>query len=119
MSRLIDADALKAEHGMKDDCADCDRELRGKSRSCEFDRIYTLMDFCGWLDDAPTIEPNRKKGKWSFIGYQMFECTECGTFYTQSQFQQMRVMITDPDFPRFCPTCGADMRDGGETGADD
>ncbi|MEE1200156.1 MAG: hypothetical protein U0L09_05850, partial [Christensenellales bacterium] len=61
------------------------------------------------LEEVPKPEPNRKKGKWSFIGYQMFECTECGTFYTQSQFQQMRVMITDPEFPRFCPTCGADM----------
>lgn len=60
-------------------------------------------------------EIGRKKGKWRFSGYQMFECTECGTFYTQSQFQQMRVVITDPEFPRFCPTCGADMREeGGE-----
>lgn len=62
--RLIDADALKEIHGMKNDCADCDKELRGKSRSCEFDRLYTLMDFCGWLDGAPTIEPERKTGKW-------------------------------------------------------
>lgn len=54
--RLIDADVLKANHGMKDDCADCDKELRGKSKSCEFDRNYALMDFCGWIDDAPTIE---------------------------------------------------------------
>ena len=61
--RLIDGDALKKAHGMKDDCADCDKELRGKSRSCEFDRLYTLMDFCEWLDDAPTIEPERKTGK--------------------------------------------------------
>ena len=58
--RLIDADELKAAHGMKDDCADCDKELRGKSRSCEFDRIYSLMDFCGCIDDAPTIEPEQR-----------------------------------------------------------
>lgn len=57
-----------------------------------------------------TVEPERKKGKWNFVGDQMFECTECGTCYTQSQFQQMKVLITDPDFPRFCPMCGADMR---------
>ena len=54
--RLIDADALKADCGMKDDCADCDKELRGKSKACEFDRVYTKMDFCGWLDDAPTVD---------------------------------------------------------------
>lgn len=54
--RLIDADRFKAVNGMKDDCADCDKELRGKSKACEFDRIYTKMDFCGWLDDAPTVD---------------------------------------------------------------
>ena len=54
--RLIDVDEFKAVNGMKDDCADCDKELRGKSKACEFDRVYTKMDFCGWLDDAPTVD---------------------------------------------------------------
>ena len=54
--RLIDVDALKADYGMKDDCADCDKELRGKSKACEYDRVYTKMDFCGWLDDAPSVD---------------------------------------------------------------
>ena len=54
--RLIDADKFKAVNGMKDDCADCDKELRGKSKACEFDRIYSKMDFCGWIDDAPTVD---------------------------------------------------------------
>lgn len=54
-------------------------------------------------------EPERKKGKWIFIGNQMFECSECGTCYTQSQFHQMRVRISDPEFPKFCPYCGARM----------
>lgn len=53
--RLVDADAFKADYGMKDDCADCEKEMRGKVRACEYDRIYSKMDFCGWLDDAPTI----------------------------------------------------------------
>ncbi len=43
--RLIDADALKADYGMKDDCADCEKELQGTVRSCEYDRIYSKMDF--------------------------------------------------------------------------
>ena len=53
--RLVDADAFKADYGMKDDCADCEKEMRGKVKACEYDRIYSKMDFCGWLDDAPTI----------------------------------------------------------------
>ena len=53
--RLVDADAFKADYGMKDDCVDCEKEMRGKAKACEYDRIYSKMDFCGWIDDAPTI----------------------------------------------------------------
>ena len=53
----------------------------------------------------------KKKGRWNFIGDQMFECTKCGVCYTQSQFNQMRVRITDSVLPNFCPNCGADMRE--------
>ena len=56
MGRLIDVNKFKADYGMKDNCADCDKELRGKSKACEYDRVYTKMDFCGWLDDAPTVD---------------------------------------------------------------
>ena len=53
--RLIDADKFKADHSMKNDCAECEKELQGSSVSCEYDRIYSKMDFCEWLDDAPTV----------------------------------------------------------------
>lgn len=50
--RLIDADALKADYGMADDCKQCEQNVR----ECQYERIYTKMDFCGWIDDAETIE---------------------------------------------------------------
>ena len=53
--RLIDADKFKADHSMKNDCAECEKELQGSSRSCEYDRIYSKMDFCEWIDNAPTV----------------------------------------------------------------
>jgi len=53
--RLIDADKFKADYSMKNDCAECEKELRYSSRSCEYDRIYSKMDFCGWLDDAEVV----------------------------------------------------------------
>lgn len=48
---LIDRDAFKADFSMGENCDKCGIVLK----SCEYDRIYTKMDFCGWLDDAPVI----------------------------------------------------------------
>lgn len=52
---LIDRDAFRADYGMNADCADCEKEMRGKMKACEYDRIYSKMDFCSWIDDADTI----------------------------------------------------------------
>lgn len=68
-----------------------------------------LTDAYNLILQLPSAPAVRKKGKWNFIGDQMFECTECGTCYTQSQFYQMRVRISDTEFPKFCPNCGARM----------
>ena len=53
--RLIDADKFKADHSMKNDCAECEKKLQGSSRSCEYDRIYSKMDFCELIDNAATV----------------------------------------------------------------
>lgn len=50
--RLIDADALKNDHHMGDECDKCET----KWRECQYDYIYSKMDFCTWIDDAPTID---------------------------------------------------------------
>ena len=49
--RLIDADAFKTDYGMSDDCDSCDTNWK----SCQYDTVYAKMDFCGCLDDAPTV----------------------------------------------------------------
>jgi len=47
---------------MKNDCAECEKELQGSSRACEYDRIYSKMDFCQWIDNAETvIEPEGRE----------------------------------------------------------
>ena len=53
--RLIDADKFKADYSMKNDCTECEKELRGSIRSCGYNMIYSKMDFCGWLDDAEVV----------------------------------------------------------------
>lgn len=50
--RLIDADALKSDHNMGDECNKC----KTKWRECQYDYIYSKMDFCTWIDDAPAID---------------------------------------------------------------
>lgn len=47
--RLIDVDKFKEEWNMADFCEDCKRD----ERTCDRQE-YSMMDFCGWLDNAPT-----------------------------------------------------------------
>jgi len=60
------------------------------------------------LERLPSAEP--KKGKWNFIGDNMFECSMCGVLYTTEQLNSLRNYDTDHYLPWFCPHCGADMR---------
>ena len=91
MSRAIDADALQKEYMHEHD---------GKR----------LM----LIDVAPTIEPERKKGRWLFKEHRepvydisgvktwgiAYMCPECGFIHTEIE-----------DFGQYvyCPNCGADM----------
>ena len=52
MSDLIDREALKDAHGLGTDCGNC----KQSARSCQYDRDFSRMDFCEWLDDAPAID---------------------------------------------------------------
>ena len=47
----IDRDTLKKDYRMGNDCNDCETDWK----SCQYDRVYSKMDFCGWLDDAPVV----------------------------------------------------------------
>lgn len=88
--KLIDGDALVREisvsHTMTDDYG-----------------IKTGYEICMRLvEDAPTIKPERKTGRWLRIkGEQEYVCQECGQRCLET------VMLT----PRwnYCPSCGARM----------
>lgn len=49
--RLIDVDAFKSDYRMGNDCNQCETDWK----SCQYDYIYSKMDFCGWLDDAEVV----------------------------------------------------------------
>ena len=67
-----------------------------------------LSEIREMLEDAPTIEPERKKGKWIDRGWSgdgrgnswhEWECSECKHITKGAKWD-------------FCPNCGADMQRG-------
>ena len=105
MSRAIDADALKI-----DIIAEGQRNRRYKlGEIWELNRaeIYKV------IDEQPTIEPQRKKGKWIYgeseAGNDGYYCSKCGNFVPWKYDEY------DIDFIKeflFCPNCGAEMTEG-------
>ena len=80
--RLIDADALYMDIIRKFDYCD---------------------DFLEMLESAPTVQPERKKGKWIYDGQYHYRCSNCGEhIYGDAD--------ATPDINKFCWNCGADMR---------
>lgn len=68
--RLIDVDALRADYGFAELCTDC--PIYGK-KECE-SPMYSLKQFCWWLDDAPTVATDTNvPGKWISVGDRLPE----------------------------------------------
>ena len=79
----------------------CFMELYGVHMGMTLPNVIEPLDI---VFDAPTIEPERKKGKWILVtdsNGQHCICDHCGEWkYHQEQ--------------KFCGECGADMREEGE-----
>ena len=85
---------------------DADRLLSEKMKSKYYhlpngDIAIPLID----IEHAPTIE-ERKTGRWVSIDdgpCDLYECNQCGTTYD--------TICNTWDLPRFCPDCGAKMKE--------
>lgn len=101
MSRYIDADLLKENHLMSDDCNNCEQN----PIACEYDYEYTKKDFCEWIDNEPTANVRENVyGEWlkgTHKGTHFVDsvCSNCGKAYSLYPLNY-----------NFCPDCGADMR---------
>ena len=72
-----------------------------------------LNEFIDWINDAPTIEPERKKGKWvSCTDERFVMCSVCSMETTRNELAG--IALFGENEPNFCPNCGADMREDGE-----
>lgn len=54
---LIDADELRAEHGLGGLCENCPVD----KRDCQYKMTLTKMEVCGWVDDAKIIIPASRR----------------------------------------------------------
>jgi len=51
------------------------------------------------LENMPSAQPERKRGKWIPFDIPWYRCSECGAERENTVFMEY-----------FCPNCGADMR---------
>ena len=98
--RLIDADALRAEFKRPTDWMDRDQAL------------VHITGIWACIDNAPTVEPERKTGRWKSYYHTpsnfTYSCNCCGygaPYYLikSNTYIQKRW--------NFCPMCGAKMED--------
>ena len=107
--RLIDADALMeilttAIRNMKDMAKFLDAEGDPEIQM----EIKAYTDIANGIKGMPTIEPERKMGKWIDVDDGTY-CERCGKCpYDDGEYH---ILGWRSDF---CPNCGADMRGEGE-----
>ena len=101
MSRCIDADAL--EELFREVIGGIAKKPEMNGNLEHMVRASAMV--IEMIQDAPTIEPQRKKGKWinhrCDDGHHIADCDQCG--HSLQWF--------DDDIPKYCCECGADMRE--------
>ena len=102
--RLIDANALKRK---------AQREATDAWKLNIKARVETVINqFIDWIDAAPTIEPERKTGKWEHMGGDEWCCNQCGNVIsTEGAWEHP---LSDERKMYHCNICGARMVQEGE-----
>jgi len=93
--RPIDADALSGR--MYHDAFETDSDMQKWDSGC----WIRFKMFENAIAEAPTITPERKRGKWT----DQTTCSECG-------WQMIDDILESPNIVgfNFCPNCGAEMQ---------
>lgn len=59
---------------------------------------FRQIEILNIIENAPTVRPEVRRGKWIQHGDATIECSECG-----SMFEQQMIPFD------YCPDCGCDM----------
>lgn len=114
--RLIDADALSAR--MYHDAFETDSDMQKWDSGCWI--RYKMFENA--IEDAPTIKPQPKTGKWIEVhgfctpgGDPVWACSECGkgVHVYGIEHGSYGSDVSDGQW-KACPNCGAKMKDGDE-----
>ena len=101
----IDLDAFREVYDLREHCEDCGRRNK---KACDYPS-YSAMDFCSWLDDAPTVDAVPVvHGKWEWLS-STYDRTPCEKRYRCSECHHETITHDHDPWEKYCPNCGAKM----------
>ena len=63
------------------------------------------------LKKLPSIQPERKTGQWIPSGSELeIKCSKCGKDFSEYVYSIDYIFLAE--HPKFCPNCGAIMKEG-------
>lgn len=109
--RLIDGDAFREELDKHWPFTKEEQSKHGIADMAKSEMLYVL-------GKMPTIEPERKKGRWAEFDsdedkFDIIKCSCCKHTFTVDSYHWTDIGFVKDDF-KFCPNCGADMREEGD-----
>ena len=106
--RIIDADAL-IDRILTNICKPCKEERKEdyngvRCRACQYG------DEIDDIEDAPTIEPERKKERWEWVS-STYDRIPCEKRYICSSCHHATITHDSDPWEKYCPNCGARMEE--------